>query len=93
MTRWCIPDMEPGSLCGKNISKETVSTMGEQRRTNYALQSMSEADFIALVTADQPDAPSYFTYDAVAEYERARDARTRSSSASCVRCRWTLSSR
>jgi hydroxyacylglutathione hydrolase len=59
------PGHGAGSLCGKNISKETVSTMGEQRRTNYALQTMSEADFIALVTADQPDAPSYFTYDAV----------------------------
>jgi rhodanese-related sulfurtransferase/glyoxylase-like metal-dependent hydrolase (beta-lactamase superfamily II) len=54
-----------GSLCGKQLSKETVSTIGEQRRTNYALQPMSEPDFIALVTADQPDAPSYFTYDAV----------------------------
>ena len=54
-----------GSLCGKNMSKETVSTIGEQRRTNYALQPMSEPDFIELVTADQPDAPSYFTYDAV----------------------------
>ncbi len=54
-----------GSLCGKKISKETVSTIGEQRQTNYALQPMSEADFITLVTADQPDAPSYFTYDAV----------------------------
>jgi rhodanese-related sulfurtransferase/glyoxylase-like metal-dependent hydrolase (beta-lactamase superfamily II) len=54
-----------GSLCGKKISKDTVSTMGEQRRTNYALQPMSEAEFVALVTADQPDAPSYFTYDAV----------------------------
>ena len=54
-----------GSLCGKKISKETMSTIGEQRRTNYALQPMSEADFIGLVTADQPDAPSYFTYDAV----------------------------
>ena len=54
-----------GSLCGKKISKETVSTIGEQRKTNYALQPMSEADFIALVTADQPDAPSYFSYDAV----------------------------
>ena len=54
-----------GSLCGKKISKETVSTIGEQRRSNYALQPMSEADFVALVTADQPDAPSYFTYDAV----------------------------
>jgi rhodanese-related sulfurtransferase len=32
---------------------------------NYALQPMSEDDFVALVTADQPDAPPYFTYDAV----------------------------
>jgi hydroxyacylglutathione hydrolase len=54
-----------GSLCGKQLSKETVSTIGEQRRTNYALQPMTEPDFIELVTADQPDAPSYFTYDAV----------------------------
>jgi len=54
-----------GSLCGKAISKETVSTIGEQRRSNYALQPMSKGAFIDLVTADQPDAPAYFTYDAV----------------------------
>ena len=54
-----------GSLCGKALSKETVSTIGEQRRTNYALQPMSKAAFIDLVTTDQPDAPPYFTYDAV----------------------------
>ncbi|MBI3048842.1 MAG: MBL fold metallo-hydrolase [Acidobacteria bacterium] len=54
-----------GSLCGKAISQETVSTIGEQRRSNYALQSMSREAFIDLVTADQPDAPPYFTYDAV----------------------------
>jgi hydroxyacylglutathione hydrolase len=54
-----------GSLCGKAISKETVSTMGEQRRLNYALQPMSKKKFIELVTADQPEAPPYFTYDAV----------------------------
>src|SRR5678816_4444216 len=54
-----------GSLCGKAISKETVSTIGEQRRSNYALQPMTRNDFVALVTADQPDAPAYFTYDAV----------------------------
>jgi hydroxyacylglutathione hydrolase len=53
-----------GSLCGKAISKETVSTLGEQRRLNYALQPMSKEAFIQLVTADQPLAPSYFTYDA-----------------------------
>ena len=54
-----------GSLCGKALSKETVSTIGEQRKTNYALQPLSKEAFIELVTADQPDAPSYFTYDAV----------------------------
>jgi rhodanese-related sulfurtransferase/glyoxylase-like metal-dependent hydrolase (beta-lactamase superfamily II) len=54
-----------GSLCGKNLSSDTVSTVGVQRRTNYALQPMSEEEFIALVTADQPDAPPYFTYDAI----------------------------
>jgi hydroxyacylglutathione hydrolase len=54
-----------GSLCGKAISKETVSTLGEQRRVNYALQPMSKSEFIELVTADQPEAPAYFTYDAV----------------------------
>ena len=54
-----------GSLCGKALSKETVSTIGEQRRSNYALQPMSKAAFVELVTADQPDAPSYFNYDAV----------------------------
>ena len=53
-----------GSLCGKAISKETVSTIGEQRRLNYALQPMSKEAFVQLVTADQPLAPSYFTYDA-----------------------------
>ena len=54
-----------GSLCGKALSKETVSTLGAQRRTNYALQPMSKDEFIHVVTADQPDAPAYFNYDAV----------------------------
>jgi rhodanese-related sulfurtransferase/glyoxylase-like metal-dependent hydrolase (beta-lactamase superfamily II) len=54
-----------GSLCGRNISAETVSTIGEQRRHNYALQPMSREEFVHVVTADQPEAPSYFTYDAV----------------------------
>jgi rhodanese-related sulfurtransferase len=54
-----------GSLCGKAISKETVSTIGEQRRLNYALQPMSKKAFIEMVTADQPEAPPYFVYDAV----------------------------
>jgi hydroxyacylglutathione hydrolase len=54
-----------GSLCGKAINRETVSTIGEQRRMNYALQPMSKKAFIEIVTADQPEAPAYFTYDAV----------------------------
>jgi hydroxyacylglutathione hydrolase len=58
-----------GSLCGKALSKETVSTLGEQRRSNYALQPMSKEEFIKVVTADQPDAPAYFTYDAVLNSE------------------------
>ena len=58
-----------GSLCGKSISKETVSTLGEQRRLNYALQPMSKEAFIQVVTADQPEAPAYFTYDAVLNSE------------------------
>ena len=58
-----------GSLCGKALSKETVSTLGEQRRSNYALQPMGKEAFIQLVTADQPEAPPYFTYDAVLNSE------------------------
>ena len=53
-----------GSLCGKNLSTDTVSTIGAQRRYNYALQPMSRPRFIKLVTTDQPDTPAYFTYDA-----------------------------
>jgi hydroxyacylglutathione hydrolase len=59
------PTHGAGSLCGRNISKETVSTIGVQRRYNYALQPMSKDAFIKIVTADQPDAPAYFTYDAI----------------------------
>ncbi|HEV2215875.1 MAG TPA: rhodanese-like domain-containing protein, partial [Terracidiphilus sp.] len=54
-----------GSLCGKKLSSDTVSTLGDQRRLNYALKPMTREEFVALVTADQPDAPAYFTYDAV----------------------------
>ena len=54
-----------GSLCGKNLSTDTVSTIGAQRRFNYALAPMSREKFIEIVTADQPDAPAYFTFDAV----------------------------
>ncbi len=53
-----------GSACGKNLSTETVSTIGRQRVENYALAPMSTQDFVALVTAEQPAAPDYFLYAA-----------------------------
>ncbi len=59
------PTHGAGSMCGKNLSKETVSTMGIQKKYNYALQPMRKEEFIKIVTADQPEAPDYFTYDAV----------------------------
>jgi hydroxyacylglutathione hydrolase len=59
------PGHGAGSLCGKNLSTDTVSTIGVQRRYNYALQPMGREEFVQIVTADQPDSPSYFTYDAV----------------------------
>jgi len=53
-----------GSACGRSLSQERVSTMGVQRRYNYALQPMSKAEFVRAVTAEQPPAPLYFAYDA-----------------------------
>ena len=54
-----------GSLCGKNLSTDTVSTIGVQRRYNYALQPMPKEEFVNVITADQPEAPDYFAYDAM----------------------------
>lgn len=58
-----------GSLCGKSLSKETWSTLGEQRRTNYALQPMSKDEFIKLVATDQPNVPMYFPRSAAKNLE------------------------
>jgi glyoxylase-like metal-dependent hydrolase (beta-lactamase superfamily II)/rhodanese-related sulfurtransferase len=60
-----------GSLCGRNISKETSSTIGEQRRTNYALQPMPRERFVAMATADLPEAPDYFPRDVALNREGA----------------------
>jgi glyoxylase-like metal-dependent hydrolase (beta-lactamase superfamily II)/rhodanese-related sulfurtransferase len=62
-----------GSMCGKNLSKETVSTIGEQKKFNYAMQPMSLETFKALVTADQPEAPDYFVYDAILNRKERTD--------------------
>ena len=66
-----FPAHGAGSACGKHLSSETVSTIGEQRAANYALAPMSAEEFVALVTEGQPLAPGYFSYDA----QRNREAR------------------
>jgi hydroxyacylglutathione hydrolase len=59
-----FPAHGAGSACGKSLSTETQSTIGEQRRTNYAVQPMTEDEFVALVTEGQPLQPMYFSFDA-----------------------------
>jgi len=54
-----------GSACGKNLSTDLWSTMGEQRMTNYALRASSKERFVELVTEGQPPAPGYFVYNAI----------------------------
>src|SRR6516165_2458629 len=55
-----MPAHGAGSSCGKNLSTELTSTIGEQRSSNPSVQPMSEDEFVALVTEGQPAAPSYF---------------------------------
>lgn len=54
------PGHGPGSACGKNIGKETFALLGEQKKTNYALQPMDKSTFIKVVTDGIVPAPSYF---------------------------------
>ena len=54
-----------GSACGKNLSTDLWSTIGEQKATNYALRAPDKQTFMALVTEGQPPAPAYFVYDAI----------------------------
>lgn len=58
------PGHGAGSACGKNLSSDTWSTIGDQRSGNYALAPMSAAEFVDVVTAGQSAPPSYFSYDA-----------------------------
>jgi hydroxyacylglutathione hydrolase len=53
-----------GSMCGRSLSTETSSTIGEQRKFNYALQPMSKEEFVRVMTSDLPEAPAYFSQDA-----------------------------
>ncbi len=71
----CLPDSTrvypahgAGSACGKNLSTATVSTIGEERRTNYALRLPDVEEFVRAVTEGQPPRPGYFAH--VAELNR-----------------------
>lgn len=59
------PGHGAGSPCGRNLGKETFSTLGTQKKFNYALQKMSREEFVHAVTSDQPLPPKYFFSDAV----------------------------
>jgi glyoxylase-like metal-dependent hydrolase (beta-lactamase superfamily II)/rhodanese-related sulfurtransferase len=66
-----FPAHGAGSACGKHLSSETESTIGAERASNYALQPMTEDEFVAVVTEGQPAAPLYFAFAA----NRNRQAR------------------
>ena len=58
------PAHGPGSSCGKNLGPNTYSTIGEEKKTNYALQAKSKAAFIAAVTEGLAEPPQYFPVNA-----------------------------
>jgi len=59
-----FPAHGAGSMCGKNMSQERSSTIGEQRKFNYALKPMAKDEFVRMMTADLAEAPPYFPKDA-----------------------------
>lgn len=58
------PAHGPGSSCGKNLGPETFSTIGEEKKTNYALQAQSKPDFVKVVTEGLAEPPQYFPVNA-----------------------------
>jgi len=58
------PAHGPGSSCGKSLGKETFSTIGVQKATNYALKEMTKEEFIAEVTSGLSTPPKYFPLNA-----------------------------
>jgi hydroxyacylglutathione hydrolase len=59
------PGHGAGSACGKNMSKETTDTLGNQKKTNYALQAKSKEEFVASVLDGLVAPPQYFPKNAV----------------------------
>lgn len=66
------PARGAGSLCVRSLRAETVSTIGTQRRTKYPVQPMTREAFIRLMTEDQPEAPPYFSHDAIMNRKEGR---------------------
>jgi hydroxyacylglutathione hydrolase len=64
-----FPAHGAGSACGKQMSSETSSTIGDQRRDNYALQFPDVDGFVASITEGQSPQPRYFEYDSVRNRE------------------------
>ena len=58
-----FPAHGAGSLCGRAMSEDRSSTIGRERRTNYALQAPDKRTFVELLTAELPDRPAYFASD------------------------------
>ena len=65
-----FPAHGAGSACGKQMSSETSSTIGDQRRDNYALQFPDVDRFVASITEGQSPQPRYFEYDSVRNREQ-----------------------
>jgi glyoxylase-like metal-dependent hydrolase (beta-lactamase superfamily II)/rhodanese-related sulfurtransferase len=64
-----FPAHGAGSACGKQLSSETSSTIGEQRRNNYALQLTDVDQFVAAITEGQAPRPRYFEFDSLRNRE------------------------
>ncbi len=61
-----------GSLCGKSLSEETWSTLGNQKQFNYALQPMNKEEFVEIMTSDLAPPPMYFPKSAEKNLEGSR---------------------
>ncbi|SDG97354.1 MBL fold metallo-hydrolase [Psychroflexus sediminis] len=60
---WVYPAHGAGSLCGKNMSDDTTSTLGNERIGNWAFQEQTEEEFVKEILDGQPFIPSYFGHD------------------------------
>lgn len=69
------PAHGPGSSCGKNLGPNTHSTIGEQKKTNYALSAQTKDEFVKAVTTGLQSAPIYFAINAKINQEGYEDVK------------------